>query len=124
MESRLKLRSVVLDSGDFLKLAEFYVKLLGWEMRYCDEHYAEVGAEDGTISFFFQNAEGYIPPIWPEKPGKQQQMLHLDYVTADVKQAVEHALRCGAKKAPDTFMKNAQVMLDPAGHPFCICPIE
>lgn len=120
----MKLKAIVLDSDNFPELAAFYARLLGGEVTQCNEHYAQVRWPGSPLCYFFQNAEGYVPPVWPEGAEKQQQMVHMDYEVADVEQAVQHALACGATMAPVSFMQRDKVMFDPAGHPFCICRRE
>lgn len=117
----MKLCSIVLDSEDFNALAKFYVQLLGGELLESTEYYATVSIPNSHLKLYFQYAEGYTPPTWPEESGKQQQMLHLDFITDHVEKAVEHALLCGATIASAQYMEESRVMIDPAGHPFCIC---
>ena len=66
----------------------------------------------------------YVPPVWPEEPGAQQQMTHLDFAVDDLEQAAAHAVRCGAVPARAQFTDAWRVMLDPAGHPFCLCEMK
>ncbi|MDR0649577.1 MAG: VOC family protein [Synergistaceae bacterium] len=115
--------AVTLDSSDFRKLSEFYVKLLdGKIVREFGDHGLAVGAPGTEMQLNFQNAEGYEPPVWPEEPGKQQQMAHLDFLVDDLEEAVSRAVELGAKKASQQFIQEIVVMLDPAGHPFCLIP--
>jgi hypothetical protein len=85
-------------------------------------HGVAVGIPGTDINLNFQNADGYEPPVWPEVPGKQQQMEHLDFVVDNLGEAVNRAVGLGAKKAPQQFIPEITVMLDPAGHPFCLIP--
>ena len=60
--------------------------------------------------------------MWPDESGKQQVMEHLDFAVDDLEKKFEHAIQCGAKKAEKQFSPEAWiVMLDPEGHPFCLC---
>jgi hypothetical protein len=120
---KISLSSVSLDSSDFRKLADFYVKLLDGKVAHEFGGHGVAVAIPGTdIQLNFQNAEGYEPPAWPEEPGKQQQMEHLDLVADDLEEAVNRAIELGAMKAPLQFIPEITVMLDPAGHPFCLIP--
>ena len=47
-------------------------------------------------------------------------MLHLDFATDDVDAAVEWAIEAGATVAEYQPQPHVKVMLDPAGHPFCL----
>ncbi|MDR1021417.1 MAG: VOC family protein [Synergistaceae bacterium] len=116
---------VTIDSSDFRALADFYVKLLGGKIvREFGGHGVAVGVPGTDINLNFQNADGYSPPIWPEEPGKQQQMAHLDFFVDDLDDAVKRAAELGATKAGQQFIPEIVVMLDPAGHPFCLIPKE
>ena len=126
MEDRLplKLDAVVLECADVNALADFYCRMLGWEKR-CDEgdEWVDICSSAGGVKIAFQKNEGYVPPVWPDEPGAQQQMAHLDFTVTDQRQltlAVAHALSCGAVKAKTQYGEDKWItMLDPAGHPFC-----
>ncbi|MDR1651144.1 MAG: VOC family protein [Synergistaceae bacterium] len=121
--SKITLASVTIDSADFRKLADFYVKLLDGEIvREFGEHGVAVSVPGTGVQLNFQNADGYEPPVWPEEQGKQQQMAHLDLLVGSLDEAVKRAVGLGARKAPQQFIPEIVVMLDPAGHPFCLAP--
>jgi hypothetical protein len=64
----------------------------------------------------------YIPPVWPEEPGKQQKQMHFNFQVDDLPSAVEDAIKLGATKAAAQYGEEHFVtMLDPEGHPFCLC---
>ena len=50
--------------------------------------------------------------------------MHFEIEVDDVATAVDHAVACGATEAPwqppDRDPTRLRVMLDPAGHPFCL----
>ena len=48
-------------------------------------------------------------------------MMHFDFQVADLEEAAAEAVRLGATVAEFQPQENARVMLDPAGHPFCMC---
>ena len=80
------------------------------------------GTNQGAYpSILFQRNPEYQPPVWPEKPEAQQQMAHMDFAVNDLEKAVHHAVQCGARIAEEQFSDHWKVMLDPAGHPFCLC---
>ena len=56
--------------------------------------------------------------------GKQQQMAHMDFAVNDLEKAVQYAMHCGAVVADKQFSDSWRVMLDPAGHPFCLCQMK
>jgi hypothetical protein len=47
-------------------------------------------------------------------------MLHLDLEVDDLDAAVSYALECGAELPDFQPQEKVRVMLDPAGHPFCL----
>jgi hypothetical protein len=46
--------------------------------------------------------------------------LHLDLEVDDLDAAVAHAMAVGASQAGYQPQDHVRVMLDPAGHPFCL----
>lgn len=116
--------NVVLDSDHADELAAFYEKLLGWT-RFPGEEYTVLTNlhQQGLPTWItIQQVDDYVPPVWPATPEEQQQMAHLDFHVEDVEEAVEHALSCGAAISESQFDDRWRVMIDPAGHPFCILP--
>jgi len=69
-----------------------------WKKTLSGGGWAGIHSPQGII-LAFQEVEGYVPPVWPWKPGEQQQMAHMDFHVDDLAGAVAHAIRCGAKKA-------------------------
>lgn len=122
----MKLSSVVLDSANAIQLANFYQNLLGWEKKVYN--HGENGdwitlrnKEESTTRLVFQQIDDYQKPVWPEESNKQQQMIHLDFYSDDIEKSVKHALECGATLAKYQS-GDWKVLIDPAGHPFCIVP--
>ena len=118
----LKFDKVVLDCPDPASLADFYAKLLGWAKRYDTGDFVIIGSGTGGVDIGFQKNADYVNPVWPEAAGAQQQMLHLDFAVPAVEYEcwIRRAESYGAKKAAPQESENWTVMLDPAGHPFCI----
>ena len=125
---KIKMYAFTLDCQDPCALARFYASLLGWEIAYHDGDWAIVGppgaAQGSYPSITFQREPSYTPPGWPAEPDAQQQMAHLDFAVNDLDGAVAHALQCGATVAAAQFDDGWRVMLDPAGHPFCLCQMR
>lgn len=124
-ELKIKMYSFTIDCKDPGELAEFYARLLGWISASHDEEYAVIYPPETNQGAYpcvlFQRNADYLPPVWPEEPDAQQQMAHVDFAVNDLEHAVQHALHCGATLAADQFSEHWTVMLDPAGHPFCLC---
>lgn len=118
----LKFDKVVLDCTDPQALAGFYADLLGWKIGYATDEFVIIGSETSNVDIGFQKNTDYVPPVWPESAGAQQQMLHLDFAVTFIehKYWVEKAVSFGAKVAGTQFSDHWTVMLDPEGHPFCI----
>lgn len=111
---------VVLDAPDARALARFYSELLGWEITGESEEDAALSPSSGVAYLAVQTNPDYVRPTWPNAPGEQQMMLHLDFEVTDLQEAVAHALELGATKASYQPQDNVRVMLDPVGHPFCL----
>ena len=47
-------------------------------------------------------------------------MMHFDFQVGHLDSAVEDAVALGATLATDQPQQNVRVLLDPAGHPFCL----
>lgn len=124
-QPKIRMYAFTIDCKAPLALAQFYAKLMDWPVVYSDETWACVGApglQQGAYpGIMFQGNADYEPPVWPQAAGRQQQMAHLDFAVDDLPAAVQHALDCGAVQAPAQFSEGWRVMLDPEGHPFCLC---
>lgn len=117
---RIKLRTLVVDCPDAQALSRFYSALLGWEATAREDDWVLMRDPNGGTGLAFQSEECYTPPVWPEEPGEQQKMLHMDFLVDDLDSACAHALSCGAVLAPAQFLDGVRVFFDPAGHPFCL----
>ena len=110
-----------LECADPAGLAEFYHQVLGWDVTYSQDGYAEIS--DGSTRILFSRVDGYQGPGWPDSAAPKR--YHLDLRVDDVAEAVERCLELGAGK-PD-FQPGGDrwtVLTDPAGHPFCLCPAQ
>ena len=111
----------VLDAPDAIALAQFYADLLGWQL-FADppDDAAVAPSEDAGYNLAFQTEPNYVRPVWPSEPGKPLMMMHLDIEVDDLADAVAFALEVGAELADYQPQDDVRVMLDPAGHPFCL----
>lgn len=127
-ELKIKMYAFTMDCDDPQQLARFYAALLQWNVVFDNVEWACVappGTKQGQYPcILFQKNSEYKPPVWPEKPEAQQQMAHLDFAVNDLEKAVQHALQCGATLAEEQFSSDWTVLIDPAGHPFCLCPMK
>jgi len=115
------LMTVCLDCRDAEEMAAFYTGLLGWEVVGRDHDFILVNSPDGGVGLSFQEEAWYQPPVWPEEPGEQAKMIHLDLQVTELESAVARALACGGRLAASQFRDDLRVILDPAGHPVCLC---
>jgi catechol 2,3-dioxygenase-like lactoylglutathione lyase family enzyme len=112
---------VVIDAPDPLALARFYANLMDWKIVKTEENFVGIAPMGEHVEYFaFQRSPEYVPPVWPPEDGKQQMMLHLDIEVPDLDAAVAAAVRVGARVAAFQPQETVRVMLDPAGHPFCL----
>jgi predicted enzyme related to lactoylglutathione lyase len=114
---------VYLDAPDAHALARFYHRLLDWPMQ-IDGQGATIAPHDGVGYIGFQQSDTYEKPVWPPRAGAQQMMLHLDFEVEDLEEAVANAVELGAEVAGHQPQTNVRVLLDPAGHPFCLFTSE
>jgi predicted enzyme related to lactoylglutathione lyase len=118
----IRIDDIMIDCPDAKKLGDFYAGLLGWTKTVLNRECVSVHAENQTIRLLCQQEDGYVPPVWPEAENRQQKMLHMDFTVSDLKNAVEHAKALGAVMAGEQYNPGQWItMLDPAGHPFCLC---
>lgn len=112
---------IAIDCPNENDLADFYVRMLGWKKTYAGNEFAVVSSPEVPFLLVFQGVEDYQPPVWPWEKDKQAQMMHFDFYVEDLEESVEHAKRCGATVSSVQFFEpGAMVLLDPAGHPFCL----
>lgn len=119
-QPRMQLSATVLGAPDPQALSTFYARLLGWTVVTNDPEWAMIRPPDGGTGLSFQVEEEYTRPVWPTAPGEQQMMLHLDIEVDDLETGVAWALETGATLAEFQPQEDVRVMLDPAGHPFCL----
>jgi hypothetical protein len=95
----------------------FYTALTGGRVVEDADEFARLDL--GNVLLDFLRVDGYRAPTWPDPAVPQQ--THLDFGVADLEDGETWAIGIGATKsvvqpAPAEW----RVMLDPAGHPFCL----
>jgi predicted enzyme related to lactoylglutathione lyase len=116
---RISIQTVVLDTDDPPRLAEFYAALLGWQLESTEEDWITIGDGSGS-RMDFQLALNHKPPTWPDNAVPQQS--HLDLDVDDLDKAAAYAESIGARRAASgDHAPDFIVFLDPSGHPFCLC---
>lgn len=115
----IRVGAVSLDCADHAGLATFYVALLGGTLLWSHEHASAVDV--GGLVLVPQQVDGHRPPEWPG-----HSVVHLDLTVDadDLDPQTERALALGALLADPQPDPRWRVLLDPAGHPFCLTPFE
>ncbi|MCL2342624.1 MAG: VOC family protein [Firmicutes bacterium] len=115
---------LMIDCANAGRARDFYASLTGYETT-VSYGCPALKTDNGLIILFAETAIPYVPPVWPEEPGEQQKQMHFNFQVDDLPSAVEEALRLGAAKAAAQFGgAHFVTMLDPEGHPFCLCAKE
>lgn len=110
----------VLGTPDPPGLARFYAAVLGGELDDGDPEFVTLHTPGTTTYLAFQLEEEHVAPAWPAGPGAQQMQVHLDVGVLDVVAAVEQVQGLGGTLADFQPQQDVRVMIDPAGHPFCL----
>ncbi|RZT80285.1 hypothetical protein EV382_3531 [Micromonospora violae] len=110
----VRLVAISLDCPDPQRLADFYRALLGGRQLWAKE--SSVGIEVHGAVLVAQHVARYVPPVWPGTA-----IVHLDFTADDLRMAEERAVALGAA-LPEQPDPRWRVLLDPAGHPFCLTP--
>jgi catechol-2,3-dioxygenase len=118
--SRADWWGVVLDTDDVDTLTRFYSELRGWPIWKQDEEGSALDVGEGVAYLSIQRYPDYVRPVWPAGPGDQQMMLHLDFEVTDLAAETARAVELGAELPAHQPQDNVRVLLDPAGHPFCL----
>ena len=116
MPTSLKMTN--LDCADPRAEAAFWSELLGWSVLAAEDEYAMLAPSGGGPALGFGRVEGYEPPAWPNPHGTKQ--FHLDLACDDLAAEEQRALALGATLAQPQPGDTWRVLLDPAGHPFCL----
>ena len=111
---------VSIEAPDPGVLAAFYSQLLGWPIAGEDDGSVILAAPGGSSFLVLQPASSYQPPVWPPRDGAQRPMMHLDVQVGDLESATVEAVALGARLADEQPNSTVRVLLDPAGHPFCL----
>lgn len=115
-ESTARVAMVTVDCADPTAEAEFWAAMTGGKVLAASEDYAMVSGEGPALGF--GRVEEYEPPAWPNPRGTKQ--YHLDLAVTDVPAAERRALDLGASLADPQPGETWRVLLDLAGHPFCL----
>ena len=115
--SRVHLACVVIDCQDPAAMAAFYQAAGGGEITRNDADSAWVSMAGTTL--VLRRVADHCPPTWPAPDVPIQ--MHMDFLVDDLREAERELHGYGATTAAHQPPgQGLIVMLDPAGHPFCI----
>ena len=106
-----------IDCPDAKVMGDFYAALLGMTIAYADENAVMLTGESGP-ALGFGTEKNYTPPAWPDD--KTEKQFHFDLKVADIAAAEKACVALGATRPDHQPGETWTVMLDPAGHPFCL----
>ena len=110
-----RIAMVTLDVAEVKPSADFWSALLGWEVAASTDDYAMLTGPDGSPALGLGRIDDHQAPSWP---GRKQ--FHLDLAADDLAAMTERAVELGATLADPQPGETWRVLLDPAGHPFCL----
>jgi hypothetical protein len=118
--SVLDLAAIVIDCDEPRTVAEFYVRATGGQVVRDDSDGVWVTFHGNNV--IFRKVPDYRPPSWPD--ASEQMQVHFDFNVDDMAAARVRLEELGARTAEyqphDSDLLT--VMVDPAGHLFCIGP--
>jgi len=115
-----RLAMITLDCADPAASAAFWSTLLGWDIVASGEDYAMLSGPSHALGF--GRVEDYEPPAWPNEHGSKQ--FHFDLAVDDLGAAQQATIELGATAVDPQPGETWRVLLDPAGHPFCLTKAE
>jgi len=115
----VELAAITVDCLDPRPMIDFYAQAFSAKTSHEDDTGAWIHLDDGPL-ILIRRVEDYRPPTWPDQDVPIQ--FHLELWIDDLDEAEERLQALGAVTCdfqPHRDQGNV-VMLDPAGHPFCI----
>ena len=113
----IRFAGVALDAADPAALARFYQDLLGLALLAESEDFLALKADGCFLTFW--RVDDHRAPDWPGTGVPKQ--MHIDLAVTDLDDAERRATALGATKAGhQPAPARWRVLLDPAGHPFCV----
>lgn len=110
----LRFVGISLDCADPAELATFYLSLLGGRLLWGTADSA--GVQVPGVVLVMQRVNNYRRPRWPD-----ESIVHLDLAAGDcLDEPEQQAIALGAEPVDPQPDPRWRVLLDPAGHPFCI----
>ena len=111
------LKMITLDCPDPRVSGAFWAELLGWEVAALEDEYAMLTGPAG-IALGLGKVADHQPPGWPNDRGSKQ--FHFDLACTDIDATRTRVVELGGTVPDDQPGDTWTVVLDPAGHPFCL----
>jgi hypothetical protein len=115
----VELAAITIDCGDPAPMAAFYAAAFAAEVSHADDTGAWIHIS-ADLLVLVRTVDDYQPPAWPATDIPLQ--MHFEMWVDDIEEAETRLRELGAT-TPDFQPLREHgnlVMLDPAGHPFCI----
>lgn len=115
----VELTAITIDCRDPAPMVAFYAQAFGGQVSHQDVGGAWIHLSGGPL-VLIRRIEDYTPPTWPSRDVPMQ--MHFELRVDDLEEAERRLHGLGATTCdfqPHRDQGNL-VMLDPAGHPFCI----
>ncbi len=116
-----RLATICNDCAESAPMVAFYSRVLGWEETHRDGDFVITrDPRTGCNYSFDPMGLKYRAPTWPEESAGQDKQMHFEVGCDELEAGVAFALDCGARLAEFQGRQDLRVMLDPAGHVFCL----
>lgn len=117
-----RLGATSIDCADPAELADFYCGLLGMRRLIESPDGGVIAITDGANTLAMMRVDDHVAPGWPD--AAQRKQMHLDVSVTDLDDATARAIALGARPADHQPQPSLwRVLLDPAGHPFCLTTV-
>ncbi len=117
---KFRLQTVCIDCADAHETADFYGRLLGWEPTIRQPNWVLMRDPGGGTGLSFQAERGYRAPRGPSSRTRRTRCcISTSRSTTSRRRSRTRSRR--ARVWPITNrVERVRVLLDPAGHPFCL----
>ena len=117
-----RLGATSIDCADPAELADFYCRLLGMRRLIESPDGGVIAITDGASTLAMMRVDDHVAPEWPD--AAQRKQMHLDVSVTDLDEATARAVALGARESDHQPQRSLwRVLLDPAGHPFCLTTV-
>lgn len=111
----VNLAMITLDAPEVSPMADFWSAALGWPVVVATDEYAMLQGPSHALGI--GRIPDHQPPKWPDDGRKQ---FHFDLGADDLEASAARLVELGATRPEEQPGETWIVLLDPAGHPFCL----